>query len=35
MQGFDGAAGEQLSEGEDIGEVCAEGFIYRLVKVIS
>ena len=27
MQGFDGAAGEQLSEGEDIGEVCAEGYI--------
>ena len=34
MQGFDGAAGEQLSEGEDIREVCAEGY-YRLVKVIS
>ena len=34
LKSLDGPVGELLSEGEELGEVDAKSFIYRLIKVI-
>ena len=34
IKSLDGPVGELLSGGEELGEVGAESFIYRLIKVI-
>ena len=34
VKSLEGVEGELLSEGEELGEVDAKSFIYRLIKVI-